>query len=479
LFQLTQKRLLSAAVVGIACASLPLGCKKEKESLILVDISTETVPPETLVSLTLSGGGRDATFRLENSLPSDVTLAPVYGLYVDTTGKVTVKATARPNASSCDGFSGSASATLGEPGDTARTSIRLKQVNLCGGADGGSDGGNQPVCTGTAPPAGVPPALTCCTEYDHADLTGGSTCDDLTRIYTVAFSPDGSKVITGGDDGRVVFWTYDGTKLVRESGGHYVSGAGYGIAAFSPDGTLVAIGGNGVIDIYYLTGTKAWTMAAEATVDGSIYGLGWTPDGQQIVSLDGGANLYIHALTGGAPLFRAAVPVSGPWGLAVAPVAVNGLLGVVVLDADGLSQVYGVTSQGIGSPTTIDTNQEAIWAGCFSPDGKTFVLGETDAFARFYNFPPTSTSPTGTDITIGNDDDIYACAFSPNGSYVALAGGFSQGSVSVWSTSGRTMTSRYNFVDNRFGGLSVAFSPTGNAILVGGTDCGKVLLCRE
>ena len=41
------------------------------------------------------------------------------------------------------------------------------------------------------------------------------------------------------------------------------------------------------------------------------------------------------------------------------------------------------------------------------------------------------------------------------------------------------MVSRYDFLDSRVTGLSVDFAPTGNAIVVGGLGCGKVLLCKE
>jgi hypothetical protein len=41
------------------------------------------------------------------------------------------------------------------------------------------------------------------------------------------------------------------------------------------------------------------------------------------------------------------------------------------------------------------------------------------------------------------------------------------------------MISRYDFLDGRVNGLSVGFAPAGNALVVGGMGCGKVLLCRE
>ena len=101
------------------------------------------------------------------------------------------------------------------------------------------------------------------------------------------------------------------------------------------------------------------------------------------------------------------------------------------------------------------------------------------SYLRFHDFPVTSATPTGADITIGASDDVRTCAFSPNGSYVAVAGGRTQGSASIWGVTSRALTGRYNFTDDRVNGLTVGFAPAGNAIVVGGMGCGKVLLCRE
>jgi hypothetical protein len=479
----------AALLAAAALAGVVAGCNKDKESLILVRLSTEGTPAVALASLTIQAmaqsAGQTETFVLEAPLSTSTAAPTVFGIYVGATGMVKVTVTARPAAGSCAGFLGSSSVNISTAGDTKPTQIALKPGNVCtatgagghAGSGQGGRGGSEPPCLGTAPPPGVPPSLTCCTTYDHGEVTADNCDDNNTYVYTAAFSPDGSLVMTGGDDGRVLFWSYDGQNLLPE--GHYVTDADYGYAAFSPDGALVAIGGFQVIDVYYLTGTKAWTLASELTVDGIIYGVGFSPDSQRVLSLDSGGNLYVHNLTEAAPLYRTAVPVTSPFGLAVAPAVVGGVLGVAVLDEDGQTAVYGVSSQGIGSPTQIDTDTESIWAGCFSPDGTLLALGQVDSFTRFYNFPVTSTAPTGAEITIGNDDDVRGCAFSPNGSYIALVGGWQQGSASIWNVAQRTMTSRFNFLDSRVNGLSVGFAPAGNAIVVGGQGCGKVLLCRE
>ena len=110
------------------------------------------------------------------------------------------------------------------------------------------------------------------------------------------------------------------------------------------------------------------------------------------------------------------------------------------------------------------------------------AVGDQDSFTRFWNFPVPSatTPPTGTAISIGSTggitDDVNGVAFSPNGMYVAITGGFDQGSVSIWNVATRTMVSRYNLPAGH-NGLSVAFSPSGSALVVGEQGCGKLTVC--
>ena len=197
-----------ALLVGLVAAALTPSCKKDKESLILVAVSLDAPPTIPLASLTLETKAKTVTIELEGELSTDPDHPTVYGLYVGETGLVRVDVTASPTPGQCAGFIGSRAASITTAGDTKTIQVALAPANVCRptgtGGHGGGGGGPAP-CTGTPPPAGVAPTLTCCTTYDHADLLPGQDCDDNdTYVYTSAFSPDGSLVVTGGDDGRVI-----------------------------------------------------------------------------------------------------------------------------------------------------------------------------------------------------------------------------------------------------------------------------------
>ena len=77
---------------------------------------------------------------------------------------------------------------------------------------------------------------------------------------------------------------------------------------------------------------------------------------------------------------------------------------------------------------------------------------------------------------------VYGVAYSPNNArYLAVAGGLTQsnrpGTVTIWDVGAKSTYASYSGVRSQ--PLSVTFSPSGNAIVVGEGGCGRVLLCTN
>ena len=238
---------------------------------------------------------------------------------------------------------------------------------------------------------------------------------------------------------------------------------------------------NGAVDIY---ATTNWALQRTLTTMGStVYGLGFAPDSQRVISIDSLDTIFVHSITNATALASQVATVFNN-GLAIAPVQLSSGLGIAVPGIDSDVSLYSLTGTStFGAETYLTaTTGNFYMTAAFSPSSALLAVGDDDSFTRFWTFPVPSgtTLPTGTAITIGSTagitDNVYGIAFSPNGTYLAITGGYNQGSVSIWNVATRTMVSRYNLPAGHVG-LSVAFSPSGSALVVGEQGCGKLTVC--
>jgi WD40 repeat protein len=74
-------------------------------------------------------------------------------------------------------------------------------------------------------------------------------------VSRVAFSPDGTRIVSGGFDGTVRLWILDGKPAAEPFKGH---GGLVLSVAFSPDGTRIVSGGeDGRVRLWTLDGKPA------------------------------------------------------------------------------------------------------------------------------------------------------------------------------------------------------------------------------
>jgi tricorn protease-like protein len=228
-------------------------------------------------------------------------------------------------------------------------------------------------------------------------------------VFSVDFSPDGQRIITGGWDAAVrVRDTVTGRETLSLKG----HTGGVSTVSFSPGGAWI---GSGSVD-----GTvKVWDASSGQEKlelkchQGEIRSMAFSPDGRRIVT--GGNDRTVR-----------------------------------VWDTTSGQEILGLNGHKAG-----------ISSVSFSPDGRRIISGSHDATVRVWD------AASGQPIRILNGcaDSVFCVAFSPDGRHIA---GGDEGTVKVWeAASGQETLTLKGHAGGVFG---VAFSPDGRRIVTGGMD---------
>lgn len=278
-----------------------------------------------------------------------------------------------------------------------------------------------------------------------------------TEAQAVAFSPDGTRVAVANQlDAQA--WDAETADLVTTFSGH--TGDIFGIA-YSPDGTRIATGGDdGTAQVWdAATGKSLLTLAGHTIGVGQV---AFTPDGDRLLtgSKDGTARLWDISPTGGRDWLTVPGPGQRQGGVSFSP--------------DGTSfavpgQDSGVTIRDVETGAKIITlkgHDATIRRMAFSPDGSLLAAadGATPENPQANRTVPVWEVVTG-DLMItltGHTDQVSAVAYSPDGR--RLATGSWDGTVRLWdASSGKEL----HAADVESGAFALAFSPDGRWLVSG------------
>lgn len=239
---------------------------------------------------------------------------------------------------------------------------------------------------------------------------------------SLAFSPDGELVVTGGKDlprspqDTVTIWqSSDGSKL-QTMIGHtdWINAVDY-----SPTGEFVASGSDdATVRLWRVEqGTEAFVLAGHAA---PVTAVAFAPDGQVLASgaLDGVVHLW--RVSDGQQLMDLLQGELGVTSLALSPDGIT----LAVGSADGVIRLFAA---GTGAPlATVAGNEGRVTDLDFSPDGSLLVSSGQDNSLRFWQV----SSGIQLHVLAAHSAPVLSVGFAPNGRY--LASGSVDGSVRIW-----------------------------------------------
>jgi WD40 repeat protein len=277
------------------------------------------------------------------------------------------------------------------------------------------------------------------------------------EVYSVAYSPDGKHIVSGGRDETIRIWNATtGAQEGLPFTGH--TDPVYSVA-YSPDGKHIVSGGfDNTIRIWNVATGVQEGLPLTGHTD-PVLSVAYSPDGKHIVSGSYDRTVRIWNATAGV---QEGLPLTGHTdavrSVAYSPDGKN----IVSGSRDRTVRIWNATT-GVqeGLPLTGHTN--AVDSVAYSPDGKHIVSGSWDNTIRIWN----TTTGVLERTLIGNPYGVTSVAYSPDGKNIVS--GSDDGTIRIWDVT-IGVQEELPLTGHTGSVYSVAYSPDGKHIVSGSDD---------
>jgi len=271
------------------------------------------------------------------------------------------------------------------------------------------------------------------------------------QVSSVAYSPDGGRILTGSWDRTAQVWDATSGQPIIVLRGHE---AQVSCAAFSPDGKrIVTASYDGTARIWDADTGKLLTVLRghERGVNSAVF----SANGDRVVTASDDRTARVWETATGRLLAALRGHDSKVWSAAVSP---DGL-SIVTASADHTARIWDGAG---GTARLVLRGEDEINRASFSPDGQLIITASDDRTARVW------VAATGRKLAVmqGHENTVWSAAFSADGERVVTSS--YDGTARVWqTTTGKEIAVLRGHEGAVFG---AAFSPDGRTVVTGSGD---------
>jgi WD40 repeat protein len=265
-------------------------------------------------------------------------------------------------------------------------------------------------------------------------------------VTSVAVSPDGQTIVSGSDDKTIRIWDISGQERGQFFGHKNVVTS----VAFSPDGKTIASGSlDQTIRIWDVSGQPLGVLKGHEDI---VTAVAFSPDGKMIISGSRDHTIRLWDISG-QPL---RVLEGHEDDVTAVAVSSDGQR-IVSAGADRTIRVWDIS----GNPLAVWNLGEIFALSlAIAPDDRKILAGNSDKTIGIWDM-------SGNKIAVlkGHQDSVWSVAFSPDGQTVVS--GSRDKTVRLWDSFGNQVA---EFTKHDAPVRSVAIAPNGQTMVSGGED---------